>query len=251
MSAAPTFNPSRRALFVGATASIVASMAPCVVGAAAPPAGYIKVLGAGQSLISRWSWAGNPAFPALQSRLALAGETRQASFMNVAQGGSSLLKAFVNPGLMNWWDETTDQPGPALQNALWAINAASVKPNCIVWDQGQTECYTVSQMDDATFTTLYRQAGYKVFSMLRGVIGFQAPIFIERIGPIHGDMAYFPRQQIIRDIQAVWVGTKWSNIFWGAIPDDRLPLLDDGYHPTDEGFAELGAMTADMMRGRI
>lgn len=214
----------------------------------------VRILIVGQSLGQEWEHS--PAAQAFIDRLnelhALAGTTRPAiSFIHKCTGGSAALKEYRPDSSRYWWDYDSNSSGPLNSTVCSDLNgmSSSEKPTHVFWIQGEQDSKRyvgTTEAQDSVFRERYVRAVTAVLKIMRGYINsgnrYAIPAFLQILGArASGESRGMP---IVRLAQYDAIGSSGMNINLGAINPLDLPLEDD-VHPTDSGYAILGALWAD------
>jgi hypothetical protein len=144
--------------------------------------------------------------------------------------------------------------GPVLNEAILKIRASGIKPDVMLWSQGQADggAWNPELCSAAEFVSTYVKTVLAITVELRkaaaGKRWRRIPCMIQTIGWVtdaNGCAIHQPGWDLVRHAQGVMLAyhSKAYNLMPGAV-QTPWAKLKDGIHPTDEEYAILARMTA-------
>lgn len=212
-----------------------------------------RILIIGQSLGQEWEHS--PAVAAFLDRLVELGDMTPTSFIHMCMGGSAALKEYRPDSTRYWWDHDGNCAGPLLSDTCQGIASmpAAEMPTHVLWIQGEQDSGIYagqSEAEDQEFFARYLRAITMIGKIVRGYINssdrYSIPFYVQILGHrADGERRGMP---LARDAQWALIGTDGINARVAAVNPMDLPLRD-GVHPTDDGYATLGRLTAEAWAG--
>lgn len=188
--------------------------------------------------------AGQDAMGVFKAELAREGYTVNLTY--AAWGGSSALKAHARTDQPTWywWDENTMTPGPLLTSALATINAASTKPQIILWLQGEQD--TSPTFDGAVYSLAVKNIIWKMKQASNVADPMAVASRAEIIGRRGNPDAYVQavREAQLSTISTSSVGFMLDKYDLPLLNEDPLYRFGNDYHFMSFGNGELGFRAA-------
>lgn len=158
----------------------------------------VTIIGAGQSLIRGYFQSVESNSEAGKQKIReIMGHALRDSAIILSDGSTGSSAACKTSNISNfWWDIQTQSRGPAFDTFYNVINADGLKPNIVLWGQGEQDSHYIN---NGTSTADYKNALLAIFDDMRSNLG-DIKIYIQPIGR-RTSFSNTGGVQAIRDIQ--------------------------------------------------